>query len=107
MTENPAGTIRRAAALMRERAEAATPGPWSMTVGTWMDTDFPSVLGADGDPENPATWLMATSHDGAKREANATHAASWHPLSPWPSLTGWIGAAMTRRAPSPRTAPGT
>ena len=26
MTENPAGTIRRAAALMRERAEAATPG---------------------------------------------------------------------------------
>lgn len=32
-TESPASVLRRAAVLMRERAEAATPGPW------WSDDD--------------------------------------------------------------------
>ena len=64
-----AETLRRAAALMRERAEAATPAPWEfdaedMYPGVWSDS------GSAG------TWVVS---EWGTREANATHIASWHP----------------------------
>jgi hypothetical protein len=40
--ETPAGTIRRAASLMRKRAEEATPGPWERP----LDTRHKSIVGA-------------------------------------------------------------
>lgn len=54
--------LRRAAALMRERAEAANEGPWL----TASDNKRRDVLAGSG---------------GAikSRHANAAHIASWHP----------------------------
>ena len=66
-----AETLRRAAALMRERAEAATPGPW--VVGPYHQ--LTSVLSHDGG--------LTIASVGAVRlpfvEADAAHIASWHP----------------------------
>ena len=81
MSENPAGTIHRAAKLMRERAEAATPGPWRPVAGIWQTETFAAIIGAKGIPEDAETWLMATGHGAASQEADADHAASWHPLA--------------------------
>jgi hypothetical protein len=80
MTETPAETIRRAAALMRERAEAATPGPWLGVMGMFKDGGWPCVIAAQGDREDAQTWLMGAGNNDSAREANATHAGSWHPL---------------------------
>ena len=80
MNETPAEVIRRAAALMRERAEAATPGPWLGVTGMFKDGEWPCVITAKGDPKDAETWLMGTGNGGANREADATHAGSWHPL---------------------------
>jgi hypothetical protein len=61
--------LRRAARLMRERAEAATPGPWrDFTYGD------PMMHYVDAGPN---TNLVAS---GAFWEnADAAHIASWHP----------------------------
>lgn len=56
--------LRRAAALMRERAEGATPGPWVVREGN-VEHYFPSIgeYGALASPSDP----------------DAQHIASWHP----------------------------
>lgn len=59
-----ADTLRRAAALMRERAEAATPGPWE------VDHFGHGVRERSGRG-------LASAHN-AKCEV-AAHIASWHP----------------------------
>ena len=62
-----ADLLRRAAALMRERAEAATPGPWVVysdaTVRAWADDDYRDVAYPDTAPQQ-----------------NGDHISSWHPL---------------------------
>lgn len=35
--EAPADLLRRAAELMRERTQAATPEPWLLAVADWLD----------------------------------------------------------------------
>lgn len=75
----PAEELRAAAKLMRERAEAATPGPWHPASRVWEQETFAAVLGPEGDGDHPRTWLMATGTNPVSREANASHAASWHP----------------------------
>lgn len=75
----PAEEIREAARLMRERAEAATGAPWHSVSGTWEGETFAAVIGSDGDAEKPDTWLMATGRGGKSQEADAIHAATWHP----------------------------
>ena len=60
-------TLRRAAALMRERAEAATSGPWHVA---FIDGRLPCVVAPGG--------LVAES--GTPGKADMEHAASWHPL---------------------------
>src|SRR5690349_20508668 len=61
-----AETLRRAAALMRERAEAATPGTWDPQ--DWDDTH---VVISDPD-QDPIADRIADEDD-------ALHIASWHP----------------------------
>lgn len=62
-----AETLRRAAALMRERAEAATPGPWA--TGRSSD-DMPAFV------RKPGWWVIASRTD----DGDAHHIASWQPL---------------------------
>lgn len=76
-------TLRRAAAAMRERAEAATQGPWRQ-----QPIEGPGRPRADvrGLPEN-TTYdhrgdAVATAEDssfGACLTTDAEHIASWHP----------------------------
>ena len=76
----PAALLRKAAANMRERAQAATPGPWWPVAGIWQAETFAAVIGPKGVPEDAETWLMATGRGAVCQEADADHAASWHPL---------------------------
>lgn len=62
-----AETLHRAAHLMRERAEAATPGPWR------------NMRGAEkGESVVANASVIAQMHTRDKRE-NRRHIASWHP----------------------------
>lgn len=78
--ESPSATIRRAAELMKARAGLATEGPWRPVTGIWNDTQFPAVITAHGDPEDPETWLLGASTGGRDQEADAAWATSVHPL---------------------------
>ena len=57
-------TLRKAANLMRERARAATPGPWSAD-------------GLEGTLSSPTGDVL---HVQMWRESDAEHIASWHPV---------------------------
>lgn len=85
----PAETIATAAGLMRERAEAATPGPWRPVAGIWQDETFAAVIDIKGVAGDAGTWLMATGRGAACQEADADHAASWHPLVVL-EVAGWL-----------------
>ena len=64
-----AGTLRRAATLMRERAEAATEGPWTRgDIDRFAEGPF-TVDYADVEP----------NVCGGIDPADAEHIASWHP----------------------------
>ena len=62
--------LRRAASLMRERAEAATEAPWDAVQGAsggwWIEAPYTATI-ADLDIDHSIP------------EADATHIASWHP----------------------------
>lgn len=63
-----AETLRKAAALMRERAEAATPGPWEHDpVVAYLYVEQQAGAYAD----------VAVDTDG--RREDSVHIASWHP----------------------------
>lgn len=65
-----AEVLRRAAALMRERARAATSGPWeSIPAGAWTGRVF-------GDDDE---MVAKTSTETPDNHGNAEHIASWHP----------------------------
>lgn len=77
-----ADLLREAAAFMRERAEAATPGPWAVghnygaTVSPSV-TEHPSTGGIGGadDIEAYGGYLIGES----MTRANIAHVAAWHP----------------------------
>jgi len=92
VSETVQETIRRAAKLMRERAQAATPGPWRAAKGDFAGVTYPCILTAAGDPADPETWLMATGTAGSRQEPDATHAASMHP-GVGLALAEWLDAA--------------
>lgn len=75
MTETTgAETLRRAAALMRERAEAATPGPWLVEDD---EIEF-NVLVDEGGPG--VMYVARQFNQGhSEGERDAEHVASWHP----------------------------
>ena len=74
MTETPAETIRRAAALMRERAEGCEPRRWH-----WKALGkkrYPQRISSDGN----VALIAETFIDPAHRPYEAEHIAAWHPL---------------------------
>lgn len=77
MSENQgAETLRKAASLMRERAEAATPGPWRTSHARQTH------VWADRDPAGFDAFHVAHCCDALGRDADAgdaEHIASWHP----------------------------
>lgn len=64
-----AEVLRRAAALMRERAEAATPGPWTCFGDHLV---WPSEKGPAAN--DPILAMVGPDHDDSSE-----HIASWHP----------------------------
>jgi hypothetical protein len=70
--ETPADTIRRAAALMRQRATRATTGPWH--VGSDVSHGF-QVLADDG---TGIAWTGEDDNGGG--QADAEHIVACHPL---------------------------
>lgn len=98
MATNPAelDLLRRAAALMRHRAEGATPGPW--WVHDHNETDVwagdqaavrkvdangccarPGIKNCDGACEDLLRRADPLSHGDLKRPEDAAHIASWDP----------------------------
>jgi hypothetical protein len=67
-----AETLRRAAALMRERAEAATPGPW---IGEYSGHTGHVVM--DAESTSALDHVASCSHYRAAFDSE--HIASWHP----------------------------
>lgn len=67
-----ADVLRRAAALMRERAEAATPGPWERVTHP--------RFGPQGAVRTPNGDLNISAYTEPYRSSeDALHIASWHP----------------------------
>lgn len=97
-----AETLRRAAALMRERAEAATPSPWAVPVANVFRLIAPEAE-HDNQPMGktpPYPWLIiADLVDG--RAADVTHAASWHPAVAL-AVADWLDSAWHAIQSSPR-----
>jgi hypothetical protein len=59
--------------------------------GIWGPEIFTAVIARDGAAEDAETWLMATGHGAASQEADAGHAASWHPLVA-KAVADWLDA---------------
>lgn len=82
-----AARLREAAALMRSRAEAATPGPWEFVDGSEFGRE-PFIARKSSGPRfrfpAHAETMGTRSYDPAEylNEAlfDAEHIASWHPL---------------------------
>lgn len=103
-----ADLLREAAKLMRERAEGATPGPWTMRDG-WGPTDdglmvfariandaHETVIAPSGHPDGP-DGLEAKRYD-------AEHIAYWHPAVAL-AVADWLEAEAKSEAwPSPHSA---
>jgi hypothetical protein len=78
----PAEELREAARLMRERAQAATPGPW----GGYEADAANYVVDYSGDDEGvlgPVAEQLDT--------ADAEHIASWHPMAAL-AVADWLDA---------------
>lgn len=107
MSETPAETIRRAAALMRERAEAATEGPWAhMCLGS----EGCLVLRASGTVRERGHGRVARfgQKDWQADHADAEFVAGMHPLvalavargTPVPGSAGRAGSRSPVREPA-------
>ena len=84
MPETPAQKIRRAAALMRERAQAATRGPWRNHDGYVRDGGYvATVLTGEGNETRPVAWIPSFSNQpgDVDRQAwpDAIYIAAMHP----------------------------
>jgi hypothetical protein len=78
MSETPAETIRRAATLLRERAEAASKGPWK----SWLEgRDRRSGASAISTPDFDGGDIYVTVGENChpKWEADQDFIASMHP----------------------------
>ena len=72
-----AALLREAATKMRERAEAATPGPWR--VGA-EGSEGSRVNPATGDKREDSHWIASVNGRVQPEDGrNAEHIASWHP----------------------------
>jgi hypothetical protein len=83
-----AEVLREAAALMRERAEAATEGPWS----TYVDPhDDPIVVDQYGLGVQSAVTYDVVCYSGQVYSRDAEHIASWHPAAAL-AVADWLEA---------------
>ena len=73
MTETPAGIIRRAAALMQERASGCEPRRWHWEA--LGEKRYPQRVSSDGN----MALIAETFIDPAHRPYEAEHIASWSP----------------------------
>lgn len=80
MTETPAEMIERAAALMRERAEASWPGPWDLETEVGGFGPVACVLMPLPGHKGARTGLTSYIPLGTQDAETAAHIASWHPL---------------------------
>lgn len=102
MSAQGAETLRRAAALMRERAEAATPGPWRHTDSEAANDVWNGgivVVSTDGDPIANCEDEWYEPDPGEPAPVNdAEHIASWHPAVAL-AVADWLEAeAESHRA---------
>ena len=75
-----AETLRQVAALMRERAEAATPGPWHPVQSDYTFNPSIGTVNAEGAEHlRSDQWIAEAGPDGEGGMENAEHIASWHP----------------------------
>lgn len=98
-----ADLLRRAAALMRERAEAATPGPWLADPDTWHPHGNPlgyrRVVSGEANPISgirtphlhTALLTPPASPEDRQAAADAAHVASWHPAVAL-AVADWLDA---------------
>ena len=104
-----ADLLRRAAALMRERAKAASPAPWwvhdANDCDVWwgdqaavraVDQDARALRPLMTDAEVEATWDRASTVIGndVDRAEDAEHIASWHPAVAL-AVADWLEADAT------------
>ena len=76
LNESPAATLRRAASLMRERADAASPGPWHQMC---MGSEGCSVIN-DGHLRERKHVSFSGRKEWKADHADAVHIASWGPV---------------------------
>jgi hypothetical protein len=93
-----AEVLREAAALMRERAEAARAGRWGRTESTPGGT----LVVADR-AAGPVRVASCTGSLPEGNEANATHIASWHPAVAL-AVADWLEDIAERHKPDPEPA---
>lgn len=84
-SETPTEVLARAASLMRERAKAATPGPWTAT------DRYPHVV------MQPDGESMVSTNLAALPAADAAHIAGWHPAVAL-AVAEWLDLAADRWA---------
>ena len=84
--------LRRAAAAMRENAEAAAPGPWIVVYEERShDGDLPIC-------DDAGSYLCCSPDDGVRgghELADAEHIASWHPVVAL-AVADWLDSAYAR-----------
>lgn len=85
MPESPADLIRRAEALMRQRAEAASPGRWNEMC---MGSEGCSVLN-DGRLRDRKHVSFSGRKEWKADHADAEHIASWGPV-PVGAVAHWL-----------------
>jgi hypothetical protein len=94
MPESDVQLILRAAALMRQCAEAATGGPWRTHDGWSRDGGYlVGVLTGDGNETRPVAWVPSFSEQPADLEKRAwpdgEHITSWSPV-PVLAVAAWL-----------------
>lgn len=82
-TETPAAIIRRAARLMRECANAATPGPWEYSISPYDGTVDVSNI------DQSLSVAMTGTDEGPAAINDAAHIASWDPAVAL-AVAGWL-----------------
>ncbi|WP_439377461.1 hypothetical protein [Amycolatopsis lexingtonensis] len=79
---NPTDELRAAAKLLRERAAAATAGPWRTHDGYVPGSGFvASVLSGDGADTDLRAWLPTFSNDTELTKRNVLNDAGWIALA--------------------------
>ena len=84
-------TLRKAAALMRERAEAATPGPWVYAYESVTVEVDGCTCGTQGGPWGHESGCGLELPHVEASAPDAEHIASWHPAVAL-AVADWLDA---------------